>query len=141
VDETTNIINMLPLEQNPKPEDISAAFTRVGGSPGMVLAVMGSAGAKAFDAFAAISRPKLSALSQIANDLGARGQGPDAFKFFSDMLLDHVAKSARATGSAKVAEAYQALSQNLRIAEAFNLDRKQAAFEAMRLANDALKQT
>lgn len=139
--DVVNIINSLPLDVQPQPEALIHAVAKVRGSTGEALALMHSVGAKAFDKFAANQRPKLSVLTSIAAELGGKAQGPDQFNIFADLLLEHIAQQAAARGSAKAAEAYHTLSQNLRVAEGFNLDRKQTALEAMRLATDALKQT
>ena len=139
-DDVTNIINILPLDDKLVPEALSAAVAKAQGSVGAALALLHSNGAKAFEKFVANKHQKLSTLTGIATELGGKGQGPDEFHIFSDLLLDHLATHAKTHGSLKAAEAFQTLTQNLNVAEGFNLDRKQAALEAMRLATDALKQ-
>ena len=138
-DDVTRIINILPLDDKPVSEALNAAVSIAQGSVGAALALLHSSGAKAFEKFAANKHPKLSSLAGIAAELGAKGQGPDEFRIFSDLLLNHLATYAKTYGSLKASEAYQTLTQNLRVAEGFNLDRKQSALEAMRLATDALK--
>ena len=137
--DVTHIINSLPLDDKPQPETLNAVISRAQGSVGAALALLHSNGAKAFEKFAANQRPNLAILTGIAAELGAKGQGPDEFRIFSDLLLNHLADYAKTHGSLKAAEAFQTLTQNLGLAEGFNLDRKQAALEAMRLATDALK--
>ena len=136
-----SIINTLPFDAQPEHEALATAVSKSQGSVGNTLALLHSSGAKAFDKFASTQRPRLAALTAIANELSRRGQGPDEFRIFSDLLLGHLAQQAKDKGSVKAASAYETLSQSLRITEGFNLDRKQAALEAMRLATDALKAT
>lgn len=136
-----NVIKQLPLPDESSREDLEAAILQAGGSVGAALALLHSSGAKAFRQFTTPQNPRLSIQTQIAGQVAAKGQGPDEFRIFGDLLLGHLARAAVIRGSATAAEAYQILSQNLRVAEGFNLDRKQAALEAMRLVTDALKQT
>ena len=140
-EDVLSIINALPLDTQPEYEALATAVSKSQGSVGSALALLHSSGAKAFDKFASGHKPRLAALTAIANELGGKGQGPDEFRIFSDLLLGHLAQHAKENGSVKAASAYETLSQNLRITEGFNLDRKQAALEAMRLATDALKAT
>ena len=135
-----NIINALPLDTQPEYEALATAVAKSLGSVGSALSLLHSLGAKAFDKFTSSQKPRLATLTAIANELGGKGQGPDEFRIFSDLLLGHLAQQAKNTSSAKAASAYESLSQSLRITEGFNLDRKQAALEAMRLVTDALKQ-
>ena len=132
-DGVLNVINELPIEIKPEPQALSSAVARSQGSVGTALALLQSTGAKAFDKFASHNRLKLSNLTAIAAELGGKGQGPDEFRIFAGLLLNHVAERATTLGSAKAAAAYQELSKNFSITEGFNLDRKQAALEAMRL--------
>jgi len=136
-----SIINALPFDVQPEHEALATAVSKSQGSVGSTLALLHSSGAKAFDKFASSQRPRLATLTAIANELSSRGQGPDEFRIFSDLLLGHLAQHAKENGSVRAASAYETLSQCLRITEGFNLDRKQAALEAMRLATDALKAT
>jgi len=138
-DTIVRIINDLPLDKQPEPEALARANAKSGGSVGRALALLHSTGAKAFDKFSASANPKLATLTTIAAELGAKGQGADELQLFGELLLDRLATHAHQTGSNKAAEAYQKLAQDLRMAEAFNLDKKQTALEAMRLTNDGLK--
>ncbi len=137
--EVTRIINSLPLATKPTNEEVNKAVVVSHGSPGRALALLNSNGAKAFDKF--VANPKLSTITAIAAELSAKGQASDQMQLFGELLLDHVGRHASTFGSAKAAKAYQLLAHNLRVADAFGLDKKQIAIEAMRLVNDALKAT
>ena len=135
----THIINELPLEPKPKPEDLQAALTQTKGSPGRALALLGSVGAKAFGAFAQLNKPRPSQLLAVANQLAGRGVGPDEFSIFTDMLQDWLAEKARTNANPNLAAVHQAISENARIVQGFNLDRKTAVLSQLNLINDALK--
>jgi DNA polymerase III subunit delta' len=134
-----NIINALPLETKPDDEQLARAVAQSQGSPGQALTLLTSVGAKAFAQFAKLSRPKPSDLIAVSNQLAGRGIGPDEFSIFTQLLLDWMAQTAKTTSNAKLAEAHQIISENARIAQGFNLDRKQAAMAQLKLVNEALK--
>ncbi len=138
-DQVFNIVNALPIETKPNDEELTRAIVQAQGSPGQARSLLSSAGAKAFAQFAGLSRPKASDLVRISNQLAGRGVSPDEFTTFSQLLLDWLAQTARASSNAKLAAAHQTISENTRIAQGFNLDRRQAALAQMKLVNEALK--
>lgn len=139
-DQVQSIINGLPLDEKPNSEEIDRAIGQSGGSVGHALALLSSPGAKAFAKFEALgTRPKPSELLAIAETLGSRAVSWDEFGIFQRLLLDWTAKQAKMRGAGRLAEAHCKLAERARIAEGYNLDRKQAAMEQLTLVNDALK--
>jgi DNA polymerase III subunit delta' len=137
--QTHHIINALPLEDKPDDEQLTRAIAQAQGSPGQALTLLTSVGAKAFSQFEKLARPKPSDLIAISSQLGGRGVGPDEFMIFTQLLLDWLAQIAKATSNARLAAAHQTISENARIAQGFNLDRKLAAMAQLQLVNEALK--
>lgn len=134
-----SIINALPLEEQPEPQQLERAVTQSQGSPGQVLALLTSAGARAFADFERLGRLKPADMIAIASQLAGKGVGPDEFMIFTGLLLEWLANQARAKASAPLAEAHQKISEAARVAQGFNLDRKQATLAQLELINDALK--
>ena len=134
-----HIIRDLPLETKSTHEEIEVALAQAQGSPGRALALLGSIGAKAFGTFAQLEKPKPSQLLAIANQFAGRGIGPDEFSIFTDMLQDWLADKAKIYANPRLAAAHQTISENARIVQAFNLDRKSAVLSQLTLINDALK--
>ncbi len=137
--EVTNVINTLPLDTQPEPEAVERAVAQAQGSPGAALSLFTSVGAKAFAQYSSLSRPKSSDLLAISSQISGRGVGPDEFMVFTELLLDWMAQAAARSHNPKLAEAHQVISENARIAQGFNLDRRQAVLTQLRLVNDALK--
>ena len=133
------IVNALPLEPRPTSEDLERSVDQSHGSPGQALALLTSQGAKAFARFAALKSAKPSDYLGIANALSGRGVGPDEFSIFTALLLDWIANQAKERGSAALAQAHSQIAEAARIAQGFNLDRKQAVMSQLKLVNDALK--
>ncbi len=133
------IINTLPLDPKPDHEEQFQAVAKSNGSPGRALAILGSAGARAFSVFSQLSKPKSSQLVAIANQFSGRGVGPEEFSIFTEMLQDWVAMVAKAKVSPHLAAAHVAICENTRITQGFNLDRKSAVLSQLTLANGALK--
>ena len=70
---------------------------------------------------------------------GGRAATIDDFNLFADLLLNWVGDQAAAKAHAKLAEAHAKIAENIRVTNAFNLDRRQAVIAAISLVNDALK--
>lgn len=139
-DQVVNVISDLPLEEKPGSEELERAILQSRGSVGQALSLLSSPGAKAFARFEALgTRPKQSELLAIADNLGSRAVSWDEFGIFQRLLLDWTATRAKSSASPRLAEAHGKLAERARIAEGFNLDRKQAAMEQLTLVNDALK--
>ncbi len=137
--ETAHILNALPLEPKPEYEDVALAANLSSGSPGRALSLLTSEGAKAFEMF--LKTPKLAPQNLIAigNRFGGRGVSLDDFNIFSDLLLDWLAAKAMATTNGELAAAHTKIAENIRITNAFNLDKRQAVIAAVSLVQEALK--
>ncbi|MBG1231582.1 hypothetical protein [Aestuariivirga litoralis] len=138
-EQVLSIINNLPLDARPNPEELDRAVAQSGGSISQTLALLSSTGAKAFARFAGLTKPRAGELLAIAEQLGGRNVSWDEFGIFNRLLLEWTAARAKSTASPALAEAYSRLAERARIAEGFNLDRKQAAMEQLQIVNDALK--
>ncbi len=138
-DETTHILNALPLEPTPQHEELVLAANLSSGSPGRALSLLTSEGAKAFDAFLKIPRLAASNIIAVGNRFGGRGVTLDDFNIFSDLLLDWLAAKAVETTNLKLAVAHTKIAENIRITNAFNLDKRQAVIAAVSLVQEALK--
>ena len=137
--EVMNIIRDLPLDIQSVSEAREQAVMHAQGSPGMALLLLNSIGAKAFATYQGLPRPKTQDLLAIAAQVAGKGAGPDDFMVFTELLLDWMARAAVLTKNPGLADAHEVISENARIAQGFNLDRKQAVLAQLRLVNDALK--
>jgi DNA polymerase III subunit delta' len=138
-EKTFSIINALPLVPLPAHDDLDRAVAQSLGSPGRVLALLTSQGAKAFAQFSKTPSAKPSEQLAVATLLAGRSVGPEEFSIFTSLLLDWIADQAKARTSKALAIAHLEISEQARIAIGFNLDRKQAVMSQLRLVNDALK--
>jgi DNA polymerase III subunit delta' len=137
--DTINILNGLALDPQPKPQDVELAARLSSGSPGRALSLLNSEGAKAFDTFLKTPRSTAANTVLIANKFGGRLATVDDFNIFGDLLLDWVAAEAAQNANLQLASAHAKIAENLRITNAFNLDRRQAVIAAVRLVTEALK--
>jgi DNA polymerase III subunit delta' len=138
--ETLDVLNSLPLEPKPKPEEFEMVANLSAGSPGRALSLLTSEAAKAFDLFLKMPRHQPAAVVAIGNRFGGRGVTADDFQVFNELLLDWTAVKASATAHKGLAEAHSKISENIRLATAFNLDKRQAVIAAITLVQDSLKQ-
>jgi DNA polymerase III subunit delta' len=138
--ETLDVLNGLPLEPKPKPEEFEMVANLSAGSPGRALSLLTSEAAKAFDLFLKMPRHQPAAVVAIGNCFGGRGATADDFQVFNELLLDWTAAKASATAHKGLAEAHAKISENIRLATAFNLDKRQAVIAAITLVQDSLKQ-
>jgi DNA polymerase III subunit delta' len=139
LDETTDVLNGLPLEPKPNSEDMDMAARLSAGSPGRALSLLNSDGAKAFELFLMAQKPSASSLLTIANKFGGRGATSDDFNIFIELLLDWLAAQAHGAASVPLATAHSKIAENIRLTNAFNLDRRQAVIAAVSLVQEALK--
>lgn len=138
-DQTFSILSRLALEPRATDEDIQLAARLSFGSPGRALAILKSDGAKGFQMVAGAQRLAASDIVAIANKVAGRGTILDNFNIFADLFLDWVADRAAVTGDVRFADAHIAISESIRVANAFNLDRRQTVIAAVSLVTDVLK--
>ncbi len=134
-----NVVSALPLEKSPEGDALEMAARLSNGSPGRALQLLSSDGAKAFDAFLKVTKWNSSAIAALSAKFGGRAATIDDFNLFSDLLLNWVGEQAAVKAHAKLAEAHAKIAENIRLTNAFNLDRRQAVIAAISLVNDALK--
>lgn len=137
--ETLSVLNNLPLDPQPKPEDLNLVASLAAGSPGRALSLLSSEAARAFNDFLKMPRHQPGAIIAIGNRFGGRGATTDEFNTFTELLLNWTADKASQTAHFGLAQAHSKISENVRIANAFNLDRRQAVIAAVSLVQEALK--
>jgi DNA polymerase III subunit delta' len=133
------VVSALPLEKLPERDALEMAARLSKGSPGRALQLLSSDGAKAFDAYLKVAKWNSSTIAALGGKFGGRAATIDDFNLFADLLLNWVGEQAAAKAHAKLAEAHAKIAENVRITNAFNLDRRQAVIAAISLVNDALK--
>lgn len=137
--EVNQVVLALPLEKTPALDQIEMAARLSAGSPGRALQLLSSDGAKAFDLYVKTPKWSNSAIASFGSKFGGRATTIDDFNLFSDLLLNWVGNQAGAKAHLKLAEAHSKITENIRLTNAFNLDRRQAVIAAISLVNDALK--
>jgi DNA polymerase III subunit delta' len=140
--DTIEVLNGLGLEGDAARK--AAALSR--GSPGRALEIVNSAGARAFDQFAA--RMERAQFIDIDTKLGVadafqnRGTAAD-FVLFCELLIDWTARRARDAASAgrgaRWALAHDTVSHSIRQADALNLDRRQTVLDALTTLEEAAR--
>ena len=133
------VVAALPLEKAPDQDALEMAARLSAGSPGRALELLSSDGAKAFDAYLKTTKWNSSAIASLGGRFGGRTATIDDFNLFADLLLNWVGNQAAAKAHGKLAEAHAKIAENVRLTNAFNLDRRQAVIAAISLVNDALK--
>ena len=136
--QVNQVVSALPMEKPPEQDQMEMAARLSGGSPGRALQLLSSDGAKAFDAYLKTPRWSSSAMASFGGKFGGRAATIDDFNLFSDLLLNWVGDQAAAKTHVKLAEAHAKIAENIRLTNAFNLDRRQAVIAAISLVNDAL---
>ena len=137
--ETLHVLNGLPLDPKPNIEDAATAAALSGGSPGRALALLTSEAARAFEAFLKTQRHSASSIIALGNRFGGRAATQDDFNMFIDLLLGWTAEKATLHGNVALALAHSKISENIRITNGFNLDRRQAVIAAVSMVQEALK--
>jgi DNA polymerase-3 subunit delta' len=132
------VLSNLPFEKPPQVEALALATKLSSGSPGRALQLLSSDGATAFDTFLKTTKWTSSAIVGLGNKFAGRGATVDDFNLFADLLLDWVGQQATNKAHLKLAEAHAKIAENIRLTNAFNLDRRQAVIAAIGLVNDAL---
>ena len=133
-----DVVFALPLEKPPERDALEMAARLSAGSPGRALQLLSSDGAKAFDTYLKTTKWNSSAIASLGGKFGGRAATFDDFNLFADLLLNWVGDQAVAKSHAKLAEAHAKIAENIRVTNAFNLDRRQAVIAAISLVNDAL---
>ncbi len=138
-DETLLVLKGLALEPKVMFEDLQVVSSLAEGSPGRALSLLKSEAAKAFEEFLALAVHGPGKALAISNRFGGKGAVPDDFNIFGDLLLNWTATRAAETSSLSLSKAYSKISEKIRVANAFNTDRKQAIMDAVKLVQEALK--
>jgi DNA polymerase III subunit delta' len=138
-DETTSIIEKLPLDLAPDPRKLADAISISGGSPGFALQILNSAGARAFHDFTAAKRLDAPTRATLGNHFASRAAAQQDFEVFMDLLLDWVARRAMQKQNANLARLHAGLATQRGIVAGYNLDRRTAAMDALAQVDNALK--
>jgi DNA polymerase III subunit delta' len=143
VEQTVDVLQTLPLEKAPSAADLQLAAELSRGSPGRALALMGSAGATAFEAFRQATAQKLRVKPQILAPLVSSKSINEDYRVFMDLVLEWLGTAARgdqdAAPNRSLALAFSQLQEKQALTEAYNLDRRTAALDHLYLLEDALK--
>ncbi len=143
IEETTQVVSGLPLDELPSREALEMAVALSGGSPGRAMYLLSSTGAKSFAAFLGLKEMTPAARVEFGNRFGSRSASADDFEIFCDLLLGWVGTKARdlaAQGKGtNLADTFSAISHSIRQTNALNLDRRQTVVNALSLINDAIK--
>ncbi|MBM3519656.1 MAG: DNA polymerase III subunit delta' [Alphaproteobacteria bacterium] len=115
-------------------EDIREAVTLSRGSPGRAFEYLASAGAKVFAEFARNPQAGVTRAHELSGRFAGRDTAGD-FQVFGELLIDWLAAAAASDCArprgARLAEAHDAIVYSFRRTDALNLDRRQAAFDAL----------
>jgi DNA polymerase-3 subunit delta' len=115
-------------------EDIHQAVALSRGSPGRAFEYLASTGAKVFAEFAREPRVGLARAHQLSSRFAER-DGAGEFQIFAELLTEWLAATAvsdcAGPRGARLAEAHDAILYSFRRTDALNLDRRQAAFDAL----------
>jgi DNA polymerase III subunit delta' len=137
-DQTSAIVESLPLDPKPNPEALARACRLSNGRPGLALQLLDNAGAKAFDQFVASRQRNASLYSSIATHFSNRAAAVADYDVFMDLLLDWLAGQAAHHASPGLAQLHATLTQKSSITAGYNLDRRVAVLEALTLLDEAL---
>lgn len=140
-DDTLRVLRDLPPAQKIDDAALRLAAALSGGSPGRALELVASKGAKTFATFR--DQPRLTQARCI--ELSAAFAGRDAaedFRIFTELLVAWIGAEARGQAAAgrgeALARAYETIVYSLRQTDALNLDRRQAALDALLTLSEAL---
>jgi DNA polymerase III subunit delta' len=142
-EQTVEVLKAVPLEKTPTLADLQLAADLSCGSPGRALALMGSPGAAAFEAFRQATAQKLRSKPQIVAPLVSSKQINEDYRVFMDLLLEWLGTAAKgvkdSAPSCSLALAFAQLQEKQALTEAYNLDRRTAILDHLYVLEDALK--
>lgn len=122
---------------------LEQAVQLAGGSPGRLLELLKSEGAKAFLALQHAGSLSPQVLVETGNRLAQRNASAEDFDVFADLLLHWVSSLARqqgtTSGSSALAEAFAIIEHSIQQTNALNLDRRQTVIGALSAMDKALK--
>jgi DNA polymerase III subunit delta' len=137
--ENISVLNALPLEPAISPEALAQAARISGGSPGLALQLMGSQGAKAFQAFIAAKRLDAASRQAIGQYFSTRATAQYDVEVFFDLLLEWLALKAKSHSSQALATLHADLARQKAIVSGYNLDRRVAVMDTLAQVDLALK--
>jgi DNA polymerase III subunit delta' len=142
-EQTVRVINNLPLTFETSLQNVQMAAELSGGRPGWALSLMNAQGAKTFALFKDLNKYDTAARAQIANSFQTSKTASEDYRIFMDLFLawlaDQAKKCAGSSGGQALASAFVRVSEKMRLAEAYNLDRKTALLDHMYNLEEALK--
>ena len=103
------------------------------------MSMAGSTAAKTFDGWCKLERINLPAIVKLGSQFTGKNGTTDEFDLFISLLLAWIADRAKTNASNPLAQAYETVASSARVANAYNLDRRQTIVEALVTVNDALK--
>lgn len=141
--DTLSALNALPLEPRPDQTLLLQAAGLSNGRPGRALQLLNSEGAKAFDAYRKASRRDGGLRVAVGGRFSTRAAAAGDYDIFMELLMEWLAMEAASQAGqrrgAALAEVHAKLAQAEAITTGYNLDRRIAVMEVLRLVDDALK--
>ena len=124
-------------------EHLGPALQLSNGSPGQLMELLSSEGAKAFMTLQQAGSISPQLMVEIGNRLSQKGASFEDYELFGELLLKWVSATARsqalASSSTKLAEAFANIELSLQQSNALNLDRRQTVIGALTLMDKALQ--
>jgi DNA polymerase III subunit delta' len=143
VAQTNDVLQRLPLDKVPAESELQLAADLSHGSPGRALALMGSAGAAAFEAFRKATLQNIRVKQQIIAPLAASKTVNEDYRVFMDLVLEWLGTAAKgnqhAASNRSLAVTFAQLQEKQALTEAYNLDRRTAILDHLYVLEDALK--
>jgi DNA polymerase III subunit delta' len=136
---TAQILNALPLESAPGEQALSDVARLSGGAPGQALALLNSAGAKAFQLFQQARKLDAATRVGIGQHFSGKAAGQADFDVFMQLFMAWLAQEASTRQSGSLAALHGRLGGQATIVNAYNLDRRVAVMDAINQLQDALK--
>jgi DNA polymerase III subunit delta' len=137
--QASEVFKGLPLEPQPDSVILKNTIGICGGRPGFALQLMGSEGAKAFQAFVTAKRLDAATRNTIGQHFATRALAPQDFDVFMGLFLEWLAQRARSTANPMLAALYGELGQQQNVVGGYNLDRRTAVMDMLMQVDHALK--
>ncbi len=137
--QASDVLRQLPLNPLPDAAALQTAISICGGRPGFALQLMGSEGAKAFQAFVSAKRLDAATRNTIGQHFATRALAQQDFDVFMGLFLEWLAERAHSSANPSLAALYSDLGKQQNIVGGYNLDRRTAVMDMLMQVDQALK--
>jgi DNA polymerase III subunit delta' len=137
--QTSEVLLSLPLEPAPDVATLQNLSRICGGRPGFALQLMGSEGAKAFQAFVSAKRLDAATRNAIGQHFATRALAQHDFEVFMGLFLEWLASQAKTLANPVLAALYSDLGKQRAVVGGYNLDRRTAVMDILAQVDQALK--